>query len=138
MKKNMEKTSRHQQRVWALQILYSLDLKERYNQEQVKLESVNILQKNELIDDSKYYFQRLAEGVVEKKEKLDEIIDEKAIDWKISRMAYIDRNILRLALFEIKEELVPVSVAINEAVEVAKEFGDEKSSSFINGILGKV
>ena len=133
----MNKVARHKQRIWALQILYSLDLKEKFNKEQVLIECNNMLKKHELSEDTKYYFQDLIEGVVANREELDFLINQKAIDWKLSRMAYVDRNILRIALFEIKEELVPKGVAIDEAVEVAKEFADEKSSKFINGILGK-
>jgi N utilization substance protein B len=79
------------------------------------------------------------QGVLENRESIDELISSKAIDWKLDRMANVDRNILRIAVFEsMYERLVPVGVAINEAVELAKVYGDEESSKFVNGVLGAI
>ncbi|MGM0437106.1 MAG: transcription antitermination factor NusB [Bacillota bacterium] len=132
----MSKTTRHQQRIWALQILYSIDLKNKFNLDKAKIECENIKERNQLVEND-YYFEKLVTGIVRNKENLDDYINNKAVDWTIKRMAVIDRNILRLALFEMEEELVPVGVAINEAVELAKEYGDDNSSGFINGILAR-
>lgn len=132
----MSKTTRHQQRIWALQILYSIDLKNKFNLDKAEIECENIKERNQLMEND-YYFEKLVTGIVRNKEDLDDYINNKAVDWTIKRMAVIDRNILRLALFEIEEELVPVGVAINEAVELAKEYGDDNSSGFINGILAR-
>lgn len=78
------------------------------------------------------------EKVLAKKEELDGLLDEKASGWKVSRMGKVDLTILRLALFEmLYDEDVPVSVAINEAVELAKKFGQTESASFVNGVLAK-
>ena len=134
MKNNV---SRHKQRIWTLQILYSLDLKDEFGEKEGKIASNNMLKKHGLPDDVTYYFQDLVEGVIYNKEQIDSLINDKAIDWKVKRMAYIDRNILRIAIYEIKDELVPKGVAIDEAVELAKEYADEKSYKFINGILGR-
>ncbi|MFW5980148.1 MAG: transcription antitermination factor NusB [Bacillota bacterium] len=128
--------NRHQHRQWALQVLYGLDIKNSLKQKDAIIECENIKKRNDLRGDG-LYFQRLVKGVIEEREKIDNFINDKAIDWKIDRMACIDRNILRIARYEIKKEIVPVGVAINEAVELAKEYGDDKSSSFINGILAK-
>ena len=132
----MTKTTRHQQRKWALQILYSIDLKNKFNLEKAEKECENLKKRNKLLENN-YYFEELIFGIVKNKESLDNYIDKKAVDWSINRMAVIDRNILRMALFEMEEELVPVGVAINEAVELAKEYGDNNSSGFINGILAR-
>ncbi len=132
----MSKVSRHQERIWTLQILYSIDLKNEFDIEKAKIECENIKEKNNLLAND-YYFEKLVLGVIKNKKDLDEYINVKAIDWTIKRMAVIDRNILRLALYEIEDELVPVGVAIDEAVELAKEYGDDKSPGFINGILSR-
>lgn len=78
-------------------------------------------------------------GVLEKQEEIDALLEEYSIGWKVKRMAKVDLTILRLACYEIKyDEKVPVSTAINEAVELAKNYGEEHSPSFVNGILAKV
>jgi len=70
---------------------------------------------------------------------LDNIIMESSTNWKMSRMAAVDRNILRLAVYEMKfREDIPVNVSINEAVEIAKRFGTSESSAFVNGILDNI
>ena len=132
----MSKNTRHQNRIWALEVLYSIDLKKDFDYKNANIECENIIRRNNLLEDN-YYFKKLVLGVIEEKDNLDKYINDKAIDWDIQRMAVIDRNILRIALYEIEAELVPVGVAINEAVELAKEYGDDKSSSFINGILSR-
>ncbi len=82
---------------------------------------------------------RLIEGVLEHKKELDRLIDKYAQNWRVERMPLTDRNILRLALYEITyEEQIPYSVSINEAVELAKLYGTEDSGRFVNGVLGKV
>lgn len=81
---------------------------------------------------------RKYEAVVEKKQQLDAMLDSKATGWKVSRMGKVDLTILRLALYEMLfDDEVPVSVAINEAVELAKKFGQTESPAFVNGILAK-
>ena len=77
-------------------------------------------------------------SIAEKLEEIDKVLDEYSIGWKVKRMSKVDLTILRLAYYEIKyDEKVPVSTAINEAVELAKNYGEESSASFINGILAK-
>jgi len=132
----MIKTSRHQERIWALQILYSLDLNGTINNEEASRAIHNLKEENELSDDP-YYFEELVSGVVNNIEEYDNRINQQAIDWNIKRMPYIDRNIIRIALYEMIQD-VPVGVVINEAVEIAKEYAEEKSARFINGILSKI
>lgn len=76
--------------------------------------------------------------ILNKKEELDKMLNEKATGWNVSRMGKVDLTILRLALFEmLYDDKIPVSVAINEAVELAKRFGQTDSPGFVNGVLAK-
>jgi N utilization substance protein B len=84
------------------------------------------------------YIQGKYEKIIEKLPAIDEMLNEKAEGWKTNRMSKVDLTLLRLAIFEIEfDDEVPTGVAINEAVELAKNFGQEESSSFVNGILAK-
>lgn len=85
------------------------------------------------------YMQSKYEKIKEHLEEIDALLNEKSKGWKTSRMSKVDLSILRLAVYEMKfDEDVPVKVAINEAVEIAKAFGGDTSASFVNGILGKI
>jgi N utilization substance protein B len=85
------------------------------------------------------FLKKLFFGTVEHLHELDQIITDHLENWSLDRLANIDRNLLRIAVYEMKYmEDVPYTVSINEAVEIAKRFGDEKSSRFINGVLAKV
>lgn len=85
------------------------------------------------------FARELMEGVVAHLGEIDALIDEHAVGWRTERLANVDRNILRLALFEIlHREDIPHGASANEAVEMAKRYGDEESPRFINGILGEV
>lgn len=87
------------------------------------------------------FVKQLVKGILEKKEAIDEIIVKAAPDWPLEQIAIIDRNVLRLGLYELlfgKYEEVPPKVAINEAIELAKTFGGETSGKFVNGVLGAV
>ena len=128
--------TRHQERIWALQVLYSLDLTGEMNKETARSQIRYIKDENELNRET-HYFEDLIELVITGQEGFDELINEAAIDWELGRMPCIDRNIIRIALCEIDNGLPP-GVAINEAVELAKEYGDEKSPAFINGILAGI
>ncbi len=85
------------------------------------------------------FVTRLVTGVVEHRDALDAEIQRQAPAWPLAQMALVDRNILRLALFEIMlDNSVPVKVSINEAVDLAKSYGGDKSYRFVNGVLGAV
>lgn len=134
----MKKLSRHKHRIIALQVLYSLDLKKALNQEKAIKELENIKKNKNSVEmkNKNNYFYDIIQGVIKNKENLDQEISNLAINWDLERISSVERNILRIALYEIENE-IPPGVAINEAVELAKEFGNEDSYSFINGILGK-
>ncbi|MFP4698403.1 MAG: transcription antitermination factor NusB [Eubacteriales bacterium] len=85
------------------------------------------------------YINEHVSGIIIHLDEIDSIINEKAEHWKASRMAKVDITVLRLAIYEIKyNDKVPTSIAINEAVELAKKYGGEHSPSFINGVLAKI
>ena len=85
------------------------------------------------------YIQEKTAHIIEKLEDLDKRVDDVATGWKVSRMGKVDLTIIRLALFEmIYDDTIPTGVAINEAVELAKRYGNDESPSFINGILAKL
>ncbi len=82
------------------------------------------------------YARKLVGGVLAAAEQLDRYIQDHAPDWPLEQVAVIDRNLLRIAFYEFTAGKVPVKVAINEAVELAKEYGSESSPRFVNGVLG--
>ena len=89
-----------------------------------------------LPEDAVEFAKNLIEGVLAHQEELDQIIRKIATEWPVEQMAVIDRNILRMALYEIRETNTPIKVVINEAVELAKMFGSDSSRRFVNGALG--
>ncbi|MCF6096689.1 transcription antitermination factor NusB [Thermovorax subterraneus] len=92
-----------------------------------------------LNEDAKVFMLNEVNGVLERKEQIDDIIDDYSIDWRLERLNVADRNILRIAIYEMFFcDDIPLSVSINEAVEIAKKYGDKKSPKFINGILGAI
>jgi N utilization substance protein B len=85
------------------------------------------------------YFEFLVRGTADKKQEIDEIIKKNLEKWRLERLANVDRNILRLAVFEmLASEETPVKVVIDEAIEIAKLYGDESSGKFVNAVLSKV
>lgn len=92
------------------------------------------------LEDADFVWQ-LVNGVVDNLEKLDNVISKAAPQWPINQITIVDRNVLRMGLYELlfaKREEVPPKVAINEAIELAKTFGGESSGKFVNGVLGTV
>jgi len=95
--------------------------------------------KKKISPSAKDFCERLARGYRENKELVDKIISENASNWRIERMAVVDRNILRIAIYEfLFEDEIPPKVSINEGIEIAKYFGGPESTQFINGILDAV
>jgi N utilization substance protein B len=85
------------------------------------------------------YFERLTGGVLQYREDIDKVIERYSSNWKVRRMACVDRNVLRLAVFELLYcGDIPAKVSINEAIDIAKKFGSSESGSFINGILDSI
>ena len=108
--------------------------------EQIKLfvEQEDIERPADFIEESDYITEKV-NAIREKLPEIDSLIDEKSDGWKTTRMGKVDLTIIRLAIYEIKyEDSIPDKVAINEAVNLAKEYGTDNSGSFVNGILAKV
>ena len=97
------------------------------------------LEDEPLTGDLLTFAYKLVNGVLSNKERLDVVIQRYAPEWPLNQMAIVDRNILRIAIFEfaILDE-TPIKVAINEAIELAKDFGAESTSRFVNGVLGSL
>lgn len=135
-------SNRHLGRIIALQTLYEFDFRDRLGDENVSLSEIlarNLSRYENKIDD-KEFVEKLVTGVNAAGRQLDVIIAPVAPDWPLSQISIIDRDILRIAVFELSEfaGAVPPKVAINEAVELAKTFGAENSSRFVNGVLGTI
>ena len=123
----------------ALKILYQCDITKRPLE--AVLEDYWKSDESKDVKDAKIiaYAAVLANGVNGQLKAIDDKISEYATNWQLKRMAVIDRNVMRLGLFELKySEEIPPKVAINEAVELAKKYGDLESSKFVNGILDKI
>ncbi len=134
-------SNRHLGRIVALQTLYEQDFRSECMDENFTLEEVlarNIGRYEETIDD-KGFIEQLVHGVDKHASELDDIIRPIAPEWPIEQIARMDRIILRIGVYELNfEKDVPAKVAINEAVELAKAFGGDNSSKFVNGVLGTV
>lgn len=132
-------SNRHLGRIVALQTLYEQDFRVECGDKDLKLSAVlnrNIDRYSETIED-KDFIKSLVNGVDKHCKKLDGILQPIAPEWPLAQIARMDRIILRMGLYELMyEKDVPPKVVINEAVELAKAFGSENSSKFINGVLG--
>ncbi|MEK5497808.1 transcription antitermination factor NusB [Bacillus sp. FSL M8-0077] len=85
------------------------------------------------------FFEELVFGVLEQKDRLDDMISQHLVNWKLDRIANVDRAILRLSVYEmVYQEDIPLSVSMNEAIELAKLFGDDKAPKFVNGVLSNI
>jgi len=126
---------RHKARVVALQVLYEFDSAGH----DVEVALAHLLAEYGLSGEDADFARGLVGGVVRNREQVDKHIRKFAPAWPLEQIPIVDRNILRLAIFEILlDNSVPVKVAINEAVELAKKFGSDSSSRFVNGVLGSV
>lgn len=127
--------ARRKARAIALQTLYEIDSVE-HDAETVLAQH---LSEARLSDDNKDFVRRLVNGTIKNREKIDQNIRRFAPAWPIEQIPPIERNILRVAIFEILfDNGVSVEIAINEAVELAKNFGSDSSARFVNGVLGSV
>ena len=132
--------NRHLARSIALQSLYEWDFSGRHDEVLNDIVERNVAEFASGLGDSGFV-KKIINGIVDKSVDLDKIITTAAPDWPLEKIATVDRNVLRIGLFELlfadKEE-VPAKVAINEAIELAKTFGGENSGRFVNGVLGSV
>jgi N utilization substance protein B len=122
----------------ALQALYQLDVSGGLSIEEA-LEWAWAVVEEPRKEEAHRFATELVEGTCEAIEEIDALLDAHSHHWRLERMSKIDRNILRLGLFELKHRAdIPKKVTLNEAIELAKKFGTENSSSFINGLLDRL
>ena len=123
-----------------MQSLYEWDFRGRKQEELPTVVERNIKEFASGLEDTTFIFQ-LIDGVMKHLPELDQIIEKAAPQWPLEQIAVVDRNVLRLGLFELlfgNREEVPPKVAINESIELAKSFGGDSSGKFVNGVLGTV
>ena len=126
---------RRSSRELALKFLYQFELNEGDLDGQIKL----FLERNSSQEDVESFMKELVVSLIDKIEEIDEIIQKFSDHWVLDRMTVIDRNILRMGTYELLFSLsTPPKVVINEAIDIAKKYGNEDSPEFINGILDKV
>jgi N utilization substance protein B len=135
--------ARRRARECALQVLYSLDLNPSGSAEQALAYFWRALAAEEgdgTVDPSVTEFaERIVRGTAENLAEIDAVIQRASKNWRLERMARVDRNLLRLATYELKHEAgVPARVVINEAIELAKRFGTAESPAFVNGLLDRI
>ncbi|KKE80664.1 transcription antitermination factor NusB [Oceanobacillus caeni] len=123
--------NRHTARIKAFQILFQMDL----NEMEIKAAIGSVVDNNE----KDLFLESLVHGVTDHQQEIDSIISDHLEKWTLNRIASVERSILRIATFEIKFlDDIPNSVSINEAIELANKFGDEKSGKFVNAVLSKI
>lgn len=120
--------NRHQAREKALQLLFSLDIHE--------VKSIEDMEYVSQTATKNAFLAMLVNGVIQHKEEIDSLLTAKLKNWSIDRIASVEKTILRMAIFEINYvDDIPTSVSINEAIELANKYGDDRSGKFINGVL---
>lgn len=131
-------SNRHLGRVIILQALYENDFREEAGDKSVNLDDIltRSLERYDKKIDDKDFVINLAKGVEQNAKQLDALLAPVAPQWPISQIAMMDREILRMSAYELGSKATPPKVVINEAVELAKSFGSDNSSRFINGVLG--
>ncbi|MGM9950644.1 MAG: transcription antitermination factor NusB [Lysinibacillus sp.] len=121
---------RHEARAKALQVLFQLDSTELPVEEAIE----HVLEGQE----TDAFLEQLVRGTMEQKEQIDAALEEKLENWTLSRLPKIERTVLRLSVYELLYmQDAPERVVLNEAIELCKVYGDEKSSKFVNGVLSK-
>ena len=133
-------SNRHLARTMAMQALYEWDFRSREGGD-IKIEEMVKFIRAEFAPefDDGGYVERQVKGVIDHLAALDELINRFAPNWTVDTMTLIDRNVIRLGVYELKfDETIPSIVAINEAIELGKTFGGDASGKFVNGVLGAI
>jgi len=127
--------TRRKARELAMQALFYMDMRNNASVEML----AHFCENFQTSEKSQPFFLKLVNGVLETKGELDALIDRFSKNWDISRMSCVDRNVMRIAVFELRYcDDIPPKVSINEAVDVGKKFGTEESGAFINGIMDSI
>ena len=131
--------ARHRSREHALQILYQWDMRKQPVEESIAAFYGSLYSEESAARPERDEFlEQLVRGTVEKAGEIDALISGHAEHWRIERMPAVDRNILRLAIYELRNTGTPPAVAIDEALELARRFSTEESVQFVNGVLDAV
>lgn len=130
-------SSRRKGRELALQMLFQLDLVKTGVDEAIR--AFWKTQEELPSEDTRDFCEELVRGAFEHHEEIDRFVEETSSNWRLSRMPVVDRNVLRMAVYEmLYRDDIPTTVTINEAIDLGKKFGSEDSGAFINGILDKI
>ena len=133
-------SSRHLARSIVLQSLYEFDFKKDKNPNLENIIKRNMEEFGQGIEENDF-INNLIKGVLSKQSQIDQIIEKSAPEWPLEQITIVDRNVLRMGIYELlfgNKEEVPPKVAINEAIELAKSYGGESSGRFVNGVLGTI
>jgi N utilization substance protein B len=140
--------SRRRSRQVALQVLYALDLAAGAKGAAERAEAAPPRTSEELFTDISENFElprgaclfarELVDGVTANRTRLDALLSEHALNWRLSRMAAVDRNILRIGAYELTHSDTPTQIVLDEAIELARRFGDDPSPGFVNGVLDSI
>lgn len=132
-------SNRHLARCIAMQALYQWDFKGQPTAVLPAIIDQNLVEFGSGLEEEKKFVIETIDGVIEHLTEIDTIIQQYAPHWPLEQITFIDRNILRVGIYELKfSSEIPAKVAINEAIEVAKSYGGSASGKFINGILGAI
>ena len=127
--------NRRRSRELAMQALFYVDMRQNNSKEMLDLYLQSFKPAKKILP----FFLELVNGVIREGDQIDTMIERFSSNWKMSRMSCVDRNIMRIAVYEmLYRGDIPLKVSINEAIDVAKKFGTEESGAFINGILDSV
>ncbi|PIZ94711.1 MAG: transcription antitermination factor NusB [Candidatus Magasanikbacteria bacterium CG_4_10_14_0_2_um_filter_37_12] len=132
-------SNRHLARSIVMQTLYQWDFREKPTAAIPAIVSQNMVEFGVGLENEEEYIKNTVDGVLKNIKKIDKIIIKYAPNWPFEQMALVDRNILRIGVYELKiNDQIPAKVAINEAIEIAKTYGGQSSGKFVNGILGSI
>jgi N utilization substance protein B len=132
--------ARHRSRARALQVLFLWDLRKQAIGEAISsfYDTLGSEEEDPKPTEPDEFMEMLVRGTVENINSIDKIISDKSANWRIERMPAVDRNILRLAVYEMSDLKTPAAVAIDEALDLARQFSGDESVAFINGVLDAV
>jgi N utilization substance protein B len=131
-------SNRHLARTIALQTLYQWDFNGKDSGDLESMIKHNMAEFAPQFDD-KGFIENLVKGVAKNQKEVDDMITQYAPEWPIEQITMVDRNVLRIGIYEMKfDKDIPEKVAINESIELAKNFGGESSGKFVNGVLGSI
>lgn len=132
-------SNRHLARAIVMQVLYQWDFKGKPSSALPAIIEQTVSDFGVGLDENVDYISAAVDGVIDHIEKIDEIIAQYAPKWPLEQIALVDRNILRIGIYEMMfNDDIPSKVAINEAIEIAKSYGGQSSGKFVNGILGAI